>query len=83
MRFSPPASFINSTILSRSLRDALRAGEKTTTSRPKASERHAQNMAMLKVLPKRLGVEMSTSLLLVSHPFWRMIAGFSVSQSPL
>jgi len=25
----------------------------------------------------------NTSLLLVSHPCWRMIAGFSVSQSPL
>ena len=34
------------------------------------------------VLPKRLGVLIKTSLLLVSHPFWRMIAGFSVSQSP-
>ena len=49
MRFSPPASLTNSTIRSKSLRDALRAGEKTTTSNPKASERHAQKIAMLKV----------------------------------
>ena len=47
MRFSPPASRTNSTIRSKSLRLARRAGEKTTTSSPKASERHAQKMAML------------------------------------
>jgi len=48
MRFSPPASLINSTILSRSLRDARRAGENTTISRPNASAKQAQKIAMLR-----------------------------------
>ena len=37
-----------STILSSSLRDARRAGLKTTTSSPKAKDKHAQKMAMLR-----------------------------------
>ena len=56
MRFSPPASLTNSTILSSNFRDARLAGEKTTTSRPKASERQAQKIAILKVFPNRRGV---------------------------
>lgn len=53
---SPPANLINSTIRSRSLRDARRAGEKTTISRPSASARQAQKIAIENVFPKRRGV---------------------------
>ena len=99
----PPARLTNSTILSRSLRLARRAGEKTTISRPCASAKHAQKMAIENVFlparkqavlrpaarmcacarretrPKRRGVEMSTSLLLVSQPCDFMMAGRSVA----
>ena len=63
------------TMRSSNLRDARRAGEKTTHSQPMVSARQATKMAMLNVLPKRRGVEMSTSPGVVFQPCAFIILG--------
>ena len=74
---------MNSTILSRILRDARRAGLKTTISRLVDSARQAQKIAMLKVFPKRRGVEIKISEGHLSHSLERMMAGLFAAHSDL
>jgi len=74
---------MNSTMRSGSLRDARRAGLKTTISHFIVSARHAAKIAIEKVFPKRRGVEMSTSEEHLSQPFFFMMAGRCVPQSSL
>ena len=76
-----PSKRTNSIILSKSLRDARRAGLKTTTSHLSVRARHAAKIAILNVLPKRRGVEMRTSDGHVGQPFFFIMAGRMVAQS--
>ena len=57
--------------------------DRRLTSQPNDMAKQAQKMAIEKVLPKRLGVEMSTSLEQRSHLLCFMIAGLSLPQSDL
>ena len=69
-----------STMRSSNLRLARLAGEKTTISVPNDMARQAQKMAIEKVLPKRRGVEMSTSLEQRCQEFFFMIAGLCMTR---
>ena len=60
---------------SNSLRDARRAGENTTISHFIVKAKQAAKIAILNVLPKRRGVEMSTSDGQVVQPFFFIMAG--------
>ena len=73
MRESMPSVVANSRIRSRILREARRAGLKTTISVPHESAMHMQNIATEKVFPKRRGVETMISLGLVFQSLWAMM----------
>ena len=68
---------------SNSLREARRAGEKTTISAFCVRRKQAQKMAIEKVFPKRRGVLINTSPGQLSHPCFCMMAGFCTPQSSL